>query len=204
MRLLLAAVIFATALPASAAPAIKLDLPAGIYAGDPSHTSVTWRVMHFGLSNYTARFAKVSSTVVLDPVDVSKSRLNVTIDANSVRTDFPMADKVDFDAELGGGDKWMNGKAFPQISFVSTRIVPTGPKTAQVTGNLTLRGVTKPVTLAVTFNGSLAAHPMLKVPMFGISATATLKRSDFGMDYGLPVVGDDVSLQIESEYQGAK
>lgn len=204
MRYLAAVLLLAATSPGMAAVGAKLDLPAGSYAGDRAHTSVTWRVMHFGLSNYTARFAKVASTIVLDPVDVGRSKLDVTIDANSVRTDFPFPEKENFDAEIGGDAKFLNGKAFPKIRFVSTRIVATGPKTAQVTGDLTLRGVTRPVTLDVRFNGSVTKHPMLKVPVFGISATGLLKRSAFGMDYGLQFVGDDVTLQIEAEFQGDK
>ena len=190
------------ALPVRAAP-MTLDLPSGRYVSDPAHTSVTWKLSHFGLSYYTARFTKIDATVELDAADVAKSTLAVTIDANSVKTDFPFPDKVDFNAEIGGDDKFLNGKAFPEIKFVSTAIVPTGPRTAKITGNLTLRGVTKPMTLDATLNGAMASHPMLKIPIFGVSATGTVKRSDFGMTYGDGVLGNEVKLLIEAEFRKA-
>lgn len=198
---LLAALIAAA--PVAAAP-VKVDLPSGTYEIDPAHASITWRVMHFGLSNYTARFTKFTSTVNLDAANVAKSTLVVTIDPNSVRTDYPFADKTDFDKEIAQDERFLNGAQFPQIKFVSTGIVATGPKTGKLTGNLTLRGITKPVTLDAKWNGGVASHPFLKIPVFGISATGTIKRSDFGMTYGAQALSDTVELQIEAEYQKAK
>ncbi len=203
MRRLLTAAALAVTLtaPAFAAP---IDAPSGRYEADPSHTSVTWRVKHLGLSNYTARFAKIASTVQLDAANPANSKLSVTIDANSVRTDFPFTDKVDFDKELGGGDKWMNGAKFPQITFVSTGIAVTGPKTAKITGDLTLRGVTKPVVLDAVFNGTTKPNPLMGAERIGVSAHTSIKRSAWGMDYGVQFVGDDVDIAIEAEYKLVK
>jgi polyisoprenoid-binding protein YceI len=187
---------------AVAAPA-TMAVPSGKYVIDPSHASLTWRVVHFGLSNYTARFTKFDATVDLDAADVSKSTLKVKVDPKSVRTDYPYADKVDFDAEIATSPKFLDGTAHPDVTFVSTGIVVTGPKTANITGNLTLRGVTKPVTLATVLNGSIPAHPMTKQPVFGISAKGSFKRSDFGMDYGTQFVSDTVELVIEAEFSKA-
>ncbi|HPU14544.1 MAG TPA: YceI family protein [Polymorphobacter sp.] len=191
-----------TAAPALAAPT-SIALPSGKYVLDPTHASLTWRVVHFGLSNYTARFAKFDATVDLNAADVSKSSLKVKVDPTSVRTDYPYPDKVNFDAEVGTSPKFLDGTAHPDVTFVSTGIVVTGPKTANITGNLTLRGVTKPVTLAATLNGSIPAHPMTKLPVFGISAKGSFKRSDFGMDYGTQFVSDTVELAIEAEFNKA-
>lgn len=191
------------AAPVAAAP-VKVDLPSGAYTLDLAHASITWRVMHFGLSNYTARFTKFTSTVNLDASDLAKSTLVVTIDPKSVRTDYPFAAQTDFDKEIAEDERFLNGAQFPEIKFVSTGIVATGPKTGKLTGNLTMRGITRPVTLDVRWNGGMASHPFLKIPIFGISATGTIKRSDFGMTYGAQALGDTVQLQIEAEYQKAK
>jgi len=198
----LAFLAIAGAAPLAAAPA-TVPIPSGSYVIDPTHASITWRVVHFGMSNYTARLTKFTATVDLDAADVSKSNLKVSIDPMSVRTDFPYPEKTDFDATIGGDPKFLDGKAHPEITFVSTGIVVTGAKTANITGNLTLRGVTKPVTLATVFNGSIPAHPMTKLPVFGISAKGSFKRSDFGMDYGLQFVSDTVELIIEAEFTKA-
>lgn len=203
MRRLLPAAILAVVLaaPVAAAP---VDAPSGKYEADLSHTSVTWRVKHLGLSNYTARFAKIASTVQLDAAKPANSKVEVTIDPMSVRTDFPFTDKVDFDKEIGGDAKFLYGSKFPEIKFVSTKIVETGPKTAKITGDLTLRGVTKPVTLDAVLNGTTKANPMMGSERIGLSAKTTLKRSDWGMDYGTQFVSDNVELAIEAEYKLVK
>lgn len=200
-RLVFAAVAGILAAPVLAAP---VDAPSGKYEVDPAHTSVTWRVKHLGLSNYTARFAKIASTVTLDAAKPANSSVEVTIDANSVRTDFPFPEKVDFDKEIGGDEKFLFGSKYPEIKFVSTKIVETGPKSARITGNLTLRGVTKPVTLAAVLNGTTKANPMMGSERIGLSATTTIKRSEWGMTFGTQFVSDDVELAIEAEYKLAK
>lgn len=200
MRALIVSLALLTAAPALAAP---LDAPSGKYVVDPTHTSVTWRVKHLGLSNYTARFTKIASTVELDAASPENSKLDVTIDTNSVRTDFPFPEKEDFDKVVGGDARFLDGGKFPQIKFVSTSIASTGPKTGKITGNLTLRGVTKPIVLDATFNGSLAPNPMMKTQKIGVSARGTIKRTDFGMTFGTQFLGDEVELQIEAEYNKA-
>ncbi len=196
--LLFAIALFAT--PALAAPA--LNVPSGRYAIDPAHTSVTFKISHFGLSNYTARFAKVSGEAMVDAAAVASSKLNVKIDANSVRTDYPFPDKEDFDKKIGNSAAFLNGAKFPDITFVSKSIILTGPKTAKISGDLTLRGVTKTVVLDTVLNGALNPHPMMKIPIFGISATAKINRSDFGLVFP-PVLGEEVTIIIESELDKA-
>ena len=110
-------------------------------------------------------------------------------------------------AELTG-DKWINAAAFPQMIFKSTGVALTGPNTADVTGDFTLRGVTKPVTLAMTFNGGYAGHVQDPHARVGFSATGVLKRSDYGIDFGIPAPGstmgvsDEVTIAIETEFTG--
>lgn len=200
MRALIVSLALLTALPAAAAP---LDAPSGKYDLDLTHTSITWRVKHLGLSMYTARFAKIASTVQLDAAKPENSKLEVTIDANSVRTDFPFPEKEDFDKVVGGDARFLDGGKFPEIKFVSTGIAPTGPKSGKITGNLTLRGVTKPIVLDATWNGSLVPNAMMKTQKIGVSARGSIKRTDFGMSFGTQFLGDEVELQIEAEYNKA-
>ena len=200
MRPLLIAAALIAAVPAAAAP--KLEVPSGSYKLDPAHTSVTFKISHFGLSNYTARFAKVSGEAAVDAADPAKSSVSVKIDANSVKTDFPFPEKEDFDKKIGNSEAFLNGAKFPDITFVSKTVTVTGPKTAKVAGDLTLRGVTKPVVLDVVLNGQLNPHPYMKIPVFGISATTKIKRTDFGLNFP-PVLGDEVTILIESELDKA-
>jgi polyisoprenoid-binding protein YceI len=187
----------------AATAATALDIPSGTYKLDASHASITWRVMHMGLSNYTARFSKFDSSVTLDAAALAKSAVTVTIDPTSVRTDY--AGDEDFDAKIGKDARLLNGVKFPSIEFVSRKVEATGPKKLKITGDLTMLGVTRPVTLDATVVGTLASHPFVKRPAFGISARGTLKRSDFGLAYPAPPgVGDTVELQIEAEYIAAK
>ena len=190
-----------------AAPAMAeaqgIEAPAGTYKIDPSHASVSWKVRHLGLSNYVARFTKFDATLTIDPAKPEAASLTATVDPLSLKTDYPFTDKVNFDKELSESDKWLNGKVHKAITFTSTKVERTGDRTAKVTGNLTLAGVTKPVTLDVTLIGALKDHPFMKKPALGFSATGTFKRSEFGITtYIGPVVSDEVTLQIEAEMIG--
>jgi polyisoprenoid-binding protein YceI len=200
MKTHLAAATLALLLAAPAAAQSPADVPAGAYKLDPTHASLTWRVGHMGLSNYTARFTKLAADLTYDPKDPTKSSINVTVDPRSIRTDYPNAAEKDFDKELTDGASFFNSPKFAEIRFVSKRLEKTGDKTGRMTGDLTLLGVTKPVTLEVTFNGSFKEHPMTKQPALGFSATGTVKRSEFGMTHLVPYISDEVKLQIEAEF----
>ena len=195
--LALAAGLAFAAIPASAQ--LATDVPAGTFKVDPTHVSVTWKVMHMGLSNYTARFAKADATLVLDPAKPEASTLTASVDPLSIRTDFPYVEKENFDKVLATSAKWFNAEFFDKIEFKSTSVKMTGAKTADVTGDFTMLGVTKPAVLKVTFNGGMAAHPFTKKPAIGFSATGTIKRSEFGLTAGIPHVADDVAIAIEAE-----
>ena len=183
------------------------EAPAGEYKVEPSHASVTLRVDHLGFSKYTARFKKLDGTLKFDPVDPAKSSIEAAIDAASLETDFPFPETVDFNAELTG-PSWLDAKQFPQITFRSTRIDLTGERTLDVHGDLTIRGITKPVTLQATFNGGYAGHPMEPNARIGFSARGRFQRSEFGVSYGIPApgttmgVGDDVEVWLEIEFTG--
>jgi len=194
-----------TAKPAAAAKAPASDAPAGEYTADPAHTSLNFRISHMGLSHYTARFTKVDAKLQFDPANPAGQSVAATIDANSLQTNYPDPAKLNFDAQLE--KEFLETAKFPVITFKSTKVEPTGPATARITGDLTLHGVTKPVTLEATFNGGYKAGGM--DPMgarIGFSGHGTFKRSDFGIAYGLPApgsnfgVGDDIEVVIESEF----
>ncbi|HEU4654200.1 MAG TPA: YceI family protein, partial [Steroidobacteraceae bacterium] len=142
-----------------------------------------------------------------DPKQLTASQLNVTVDATSIETDYPDPKTLDFNAQLQG-EQWLNTAKYPQMTYRSTKIESTGPKSVRVTGDLTLRGVTKPVVLNVTYNGGYAGHPMDPHARVGFSAHGTLKRSDFGIAFGIPAPGttmgvsDEVEIIIECEFSG--
>lgn len=187
--------------------ALPNDAPAGEYKLDPSHASIVWKVPHMGLSNYTARFAKFDATLHFDPKDPAKNSVDVTIDPTSIRTDYPYNDvkspfgvTENFDKVLATGENWFDATKFPKIAFKSTGVERTGDNSAKVTGDLTLKGVTKPVVMDVTFNGSYAKHPMAPLSVVGFSGVTSIKRSEFGMGYLTPAVGDDIEIIIEAEF----
>ncbi len=193
--------------PTAAAEEIKLP-PAGTYTLDLGHASLLWRVSHFGLSDYTARFTKFDATLELNPADLASTRLTATIDPTSVETDYPgdykathaTSPHASWDEDLANDPKWFNSAVHPQITFTTTAVTPVTPSTAKVTGDLTFLGVTKPVTLDVTYNG-VANFPWAPdVDKIGFSATGKLKRSDFGMTALQSSIGDDVEIIIEAEF----
>lgn len=180
------------------------ELPSGEYSLDKTHASVTWQVSHMGLSNYTARFTEIDATVDYNPENIEESVVTAKINPASVRTDYPNADKKDFDKELATAKAWFNSEVHPSIDFKSTQIKMTGENTAIMTGDLTFLGVTKPVTLDVVLNGAMLSHPMKQIPAFGFSARGSIMRSDFGLDTYIPNVGDKVNLIIETEFVKGK
>ena len=185
----------------AAAPALAqaapIDAPAGEYVLDKTHASLTWKVKHLGLSNYTARFASFDSVLVLDPKTPTKSTISVTIDPKSVKTDFPFPEKEDFDKVIA--EKFLGAGQHPTITFQSTDLKATGPKTGKLSGNLTLMGVTKPVTFDVVLNGAMV-HPFRKIPVVGFTATGSFKRSDFGSSALQGPIGDEITVIVEAEF----
>lgn len=179
-------------------------IPAGDYKLDPAHASLIFSVSHLGFSNYTAQFGKFTADLKLDPANPGVAVLNATVDPNSLQLFNP---PEGFLEDLKG-DGWINAKAFPQITFKSTHIAVTGKNMADVTGDLTLHGVTRPATLKVTYNGGYAGHVYEPNARIGFSARGVFKRSDYGIDYGIPEPGsnmgvsDEVSVRIEAEFTG--
>lgn len=197
-RLLAAAIVLLSATLSQAATPYA-DMPAGKYTLDKKHSSLHWRVSHLGLSNYTARFTDFDATLTYDPKAPEQSKLTATVNPLSLETDYPKPEETDFDKKLSEGKDWFNGKAFPKISFTATKLKKIDETTGTITGDLTFLGVTKPLTLQVTFNGAMAKQPFSKKPTLGLSAVGTLKRSEWGMTKYVPNIGDEVELLIEVE-----
>ncbi len=192
---------------AAAAPEVAYGR-AGTYKLDPTHASITWKVDHFGLSKYTARFKKFDATLTFNPQDVSANAIEVTIDPLSVETDYPGdytathqgTPYASWNEDLGKDAKWLNGAAFPVITFKSTGAMQTSPTTGTVTGDLTFLGVTKPVTLDVTYNGVAQMPWAPDQDKIGFSARTVIKRSDFGNTTFAPNIGDEVEVIVEAEF----
>ncbi|MBY9067665.1 YceI family protein [Hyphomonas sp. WL0036] len=194
----------------AAAPEAAVEYgAAGTYVMDPTHTSVTFKVGHFGLSDYTARFKKVDGTLQFNPEDPAANSISVTIDPLSVETDYPADYKAghpdsvygSWNEDLGRNANWLNGDSFPEITFTSTSVTQDTASTGKVTGDLTFLGVTKPVTLDVTYNGKANFPWAPDADKIGFSATTTLKRSDFGNSTYAPNITDEVEIIIETELQ---
>ena len=166
--------------------------PAGVYTLDPAHTSVTLKVSHLGLSSYTFRMGGVRGGFSFDPAHPETSRLQVDIDAKAVDTGDPA-----FNRQIA--DQVLQASIYPAIRFVSTAVKPGREGRGQVVGDLTLHGQTHPVTLDVVFNG-FAPSPQEKTVRMGFSADTTVRRSDFGAGQYAPMVGDEVSIAIETEF----
>ena len=169
-------------------------LEGGAYRLDPSHFAVLWKVSHLGFSHFVGRFDRADATLDFDPAAPAAASLTVTVETASLDTRLP-----DLDSTLRGSG-WFDVATYPQAVFRSTAIEITGPATGRVTGDLTLLGVTRPVTLDVTFNGG-ATNLLTGRYTLGFAASGTLHRSEFGLTNLVPAVGDEVELEIQAEFQ---
>lgn len=158
---------------------------------DPSHTYVLWRIKHLGFSTQSGKWY-ASGTLVLDKDNPKNDKVNAIIDVADVVTGLPELDK-----HLRS-DQFFNTLKYPTATFVSNKVTLVNDKAAKVSGMLTLRGVSRPVTLNVVFN-QMGQNPITDNNTVGFSATGQIKRSDFGMTAFLPLLGDEVQLDIEAE-----
>jgi polyisoprenoid-binding protein YceI len=172
---------------------IPAEVRSGSYVLDPSHSKVTWSVSHLGFSTYVGRFDRVDATLGFDPAAPAASRLEVLVETGSVNSRVPVLDG----ALRGPG--WLDTAAHPRATFRSTAVEVTAPSAGRVTGDLTLRGVMRPVALDVTFNGG-ADNLLTGRYTLGFSATTTIRRSEFGITNLVPAVGDEVTLEIQGEF----
>jgi polyisoprenoid-binding protein YceI len=162
------------------------------YKLDPGHTMVLFSWNHFGYSNPIADFGLGDGTLVFDEQHPAQSSVDVTLPLANLDTHVPALDKHLKEADFFDADK------YPTVTFKSTKVQPLGGHKFKVTGDLTVHGVTKPVVLDATLN-KVGPHPMTKAQAIGFDATATLKRSDFGVGAYVPNVSDEITIRITTE-----
>ena len=170
-----------------------LGIPSGTYAVDKSHTYVVFSYLHQGLSYPLLRMTDIDGELELDSAAMQNSKASIAIAVNSIRTNLDY-----FDEELASR-KFFHADKYPHITFSTHRYRPLSDSEGELTGYVTIRNVTKPITLAVTINGAME-HPMMNKPVIGFSATGSLSRSDFDLDRFVPMVADEVKVRIEAEF----
>lgn len=163
------------------------------YTVDSSHTFPRFSYSHFGFSTQLSSFGKTTGAVVFD-AQAKTGSVDIVIDTTTVNTGF-----ADFNGHIQGED-FLDTAKFPKATFKSTKVVFDGDKPSAIEGQLTIKGVTKPVTLTVTSFQSMP-HPMMKVPALGANAFVTIKRSEFNAGKYAPYVGDEVRIDIAIEAQ---
>jgi polyisoprenoid-binding protein YceI len=172
--------------------AVSVQAAPVTYKLDPGHTMVLFSWNHFGYSNPTADLGLGEGTLVFDEQHPANSSVEVTLPLARLDTHVPALDehlkKPDF----------LNADQYPVVTFKSTEVQPLGGNKFKVTGNLTVHGVTRPVVLDATLN-KVGPHPMTKAPSIGFDATASIKRSDFGVGAYVPNVSDELSIRITTE-----
>jgi polyisoprenoid-binding protein YceI len=175
----------------------------GTYAIDHEHTLVRWRVDHLGVTPYFGIFGQITGSLTLDPKNPAAAKVDVTIPVSKVTTaSAGLTAHLLKAPEKTGGKPDFFGPAPADARFVSTAVVPDDAAgTARITGNLSLNGVTKPVTLDANFYGAAKMPPdMGGEEMIGFEASTKIKRSDFGIAMGIPMVSDEVELEIVAAF----
>lgn len=169
------------------------SVAAGVhYTLDPTHTIVLASWSHFGFSNPSANFGDVSGTLVYDAAAPEKSSVEVSLPLSGLNSFVPKLDE-----HLRSAD-FFDAEKFPAATFKSTKVESVGKDKLKVTGDLTIKGVTRIVAMDVTLNKA-GPHPMSKIEAIGFDATATIKRSEFGMGMYAPAVSDEIHLRITTE-----
>ena len=195
LAVMLAAAVAGSALAQPMAPSRDpAQVQAGTYKVGSAHTRVVFTVSHLGFTDYYGQFNGINGQLNLDAANPDKSAVEITIPTDSVDTS---------NSVLNGELKdptWFDAAKYPTITFKSAKVVRTGKDTADVIGDLTFHGVTKPVTLKAKFNAA-GPHPMSKKYTIGFNASAHLKRSEFNQTKYLPLIGDDVDLMISAEFE---
>ena len=167
------------------------------YKIDPTHTATVFSWNHFGFSTPSANFTDIQGVIKVDNAKPANSSVEVTIPISSVNTNVPALDK-EFQEEA-----WFNAAKYPNITFKSTKVETKDKKHFKITGDLTVKGVTKPVILDAVLNKQ-GEHPMAKVPAIGFNATTSFNRSAFGIGNYVPNVGDKITVNITTEATAAK
>lgn len=171
----------------------SLDIPSGVYAIDRTHAYITFSYLHQGLSYPLLRATDVDGELELDAASIANSKVSVAIAADSIRTNTGY-----FDKELAS-PKFFNAGKFPHITFAADHYEPGPDGSGELHGYVTIRGITRPLTLLVTINGAMQ-NPLSKKPVIGVSASGSVNRSDFELDRFIPAVADQVKISIEAEF----
>jgi polyisoprenoid-binding protein YceI len=195
MRSLVLAVLIASgAAQAQVATRNPAEVRPGSYAVEPSHTRVVFAVSHMGFTTWYGNFTGVSGTLTLNAANPAASSVAVTIPAASITTtNAVLDDKLKNSA-------WLDAASYPDITFTSSSVTPTGPGTADIAGKLTLHGFTHPVTLRAKFNGA-GTNPLDRAYTVGFDANTVIKRSAFGINTYVPLIGDDVVVTISAAFE---
>ena len=164
---------------------------AGTYTVEPEHTQVRFGVLHMGFNPYFGTFSKVSGTLTLDPAHAERTGLTIEVPIASVQTP---SDKLDGELK---SKQFFDANAYPTMRFTSTSVIFSGTR-ATIVGTLTMHGVSKPITLQAVFVGT---GDFMGKTMAGFTALGVLKRSDFGLGYGIPLVSDAVTMDISVAFQ---
>nr|WP_087573501.1 YceI family protein [Sphingomonas sp. CDS-1] len=173
---------------------VATSVQAGTYGVEAAHTRVLFAVSHLGFSTWYGEFTGASGTLILDPAKIGSSQVDIRVPAASLSTS-----NATLDGELKG-DKWLDVAKFDTVRFRSTRVTKTGESTADIAGDLTLHGVTKPIVLKAKFNAA-GPNPMSKAYTVGFEVSGDIKRSDFGVSSYVPMIGDDVHLIISAAFE---
>ena len=167
------------------------------YKIDPTHTATVFSWNHFGFSTPSANFTDIQGVIKVDNAKPANSSVEVTIPLSSVNTNVAALDK-EFQEEA-----WFNAAKYPNITFKSTKVETKDKKHFKITGDLTVKGITKPVVLDAVLNKQ-GEHPMAKVPAIGFNATTSFDRSAFGIGNYVPNVGDKITVNITTEATAVK
>jgi len=194
---LTAALLFAGQGSTQIASSDPASVQGGAYHVESSHTRVQFTVNHFGFTNYWGDVSGVTGALKLDPKALAASQVSVSIPVASISTT-----NARLDGELKSA-MFLDGTTYPTITFTSTSVTPTSPTTAVIIGDLTLHGVTHPVTLAAKFNAA-GTNPMSKAVTIGFDAEGHFNRSDFGVKTYVPVVSDNVDIRISAAFEKDK
>jgi len=186
-------------LNANAKPNLS-EVPSGEYELDLAHASIVWKVNHSGLSNYVARFTDFDIQLVLDSEKFENSSVTAIINTKSVSTEYPYPEKKNFNKKLAEGKGWFNGNVFPTATFKSTKLTRINETQSKLDGELSFLGISKPITLDVTMNGTFESHPFKNAAAIGFSAITTIQRKDWGFVKHISHIGNDVKIEIEGEF----
>jgi polyisoprenoid-binding protein YceI len=201
MKPILAAAVIAAAaaaLPPMAGAVANLEpdaVAAGTYVIDSKETLVRYGTNHMGFTDFWGTFPGATGTLKIDPKAIEQARLDVVVPIAGIETT-----NRELDHELFS-DEFFDAEKFPRMHFVSTAVARIGPRTARVTGDLTLHGITRPVTLEVTFGGAGPNTFKKDVPTIGFHAEGKVKRSDFGLGKYVPIVSDETTITISAAFE---